>query len=75
MDTWCHMGHMSKLSELEKRGLKNHFLGRKHQIFGLVMGERWRKKKEKEKIQTSLFDLWSSVCKNSSAKNESSSTR
>ena len=53
MDTWHDMGHMSNLSELDKKGLKNHFLGINTR-FLLSGGEREGKKKKRKNPNFSL---------------------
>ena len=59
------MGHMSNLSELDKRGLQNDFWGRKYQISCLVM--RVRKEKRGCRERSSNFSLRSTKIRWSSS--------
>ena len=56
MDTWRDMGHMSNLSELDKRGLKNHFGGEKTPDFWSGR-EREEKREKNEKKKNPNFSL------------------
>ena len=75
MDTWRDMGHMSNLSELDKKGLKKIIFGQKTPNFWSGHGREGEKKKRKKKskLLSSIYEV--SSVKIHRTKNESSSTR